>query len=63
MVLIDASGEKFCYSADITRCYPISGKFSSEARVIYEIVLKMQQVELILHMDRPLNYFVCIAVF
>lgn len=41
-VLIDAGGEYQTYCADITRVIPLSGKFSKEARQIYEIVLLMQ---------------------
>ncbi|CAO3646396.1 unnamed protein product [Cunninghamella echinulata] len=46
MVLVDAGGEQSCYSADITRCYPVTGKFSLEAKIIYEIVLKIQETVL-----------------
>lgn len=41
-LLIDAGAEKNCYAADITRTFPIKGKFSTETRAIYEIVLRMQ---------------------
>jgi len=41
-VLVDAAAESNCYAADITRTFPISGKFSSESKAIYEIVLQMQ---------------------
>ena len=41
-VLIDAGGEYRTYCADITRVFPLSGKFAPETRQIYEIVLKMQ---------------------
>ena len=41
-LLIDAGAEKNCYAADITRTFPIKGKFSTESRAIYEIVLRMQ---------------------
>ncbi|KAI9015332.1 peptidase M24, structural domain-containing protein [Phycomyces nitens] len=43
MLLVDAGGERFCYGSDVTRTFPISGKFSPEAKTIYEIVLKMQE--------------------
>ncbi|KAL0095462.1 peptidase M24, structural domain-containing protein [Phycomyces blakesleeanus] len=43
MLLVDAGGERFCYGSDVTRTFPISGRFSSEAKTIYEIVLKMQE--------------------
>lgn len=42
-VLVDAGGEVDCYASDITRCFPINGKFSKESREIYDIVLEMQE--------------------
>ncbi|KAL4792912.1 putative Xaa-Pro aminopeptidase pepP [Aspergillus venezuelensis] len=41
-VLIDAGGEYRTYCADITRAFPLNGKFIPETRQIYEIVLQMQ---------------------
>ncbi|GKT52707.1 XAA-Pro dipeptidase [Colletotrichum tofieldiae] len=41
-LLLDAGTEWNCYASDITRTFPISGKFSKESREIYDIVLKMQ---------------------
>jgi len=41
-LLLDAGTEWNCYASDITRTFPISGKFSKESRQIYDIVLKMQ---------------------
>ncbi|CAK7567236.1 MAG: hypothetical protein SEPTF4163_005198 [Sporothrix epigloea] len=41
-LLLDAGSEYHCYAADITRTFPISGKFSPESRAIYDIVLRMQ---------------------
>jgi len=43
-LLLDAGGEYNCYAADITRTFPINGKFSRESRDIYDIVLQMQHV-------------------
>jgi Xaa-Pro dipeptidase len=42
LLLIDAGCESNTYCADITRTFPISGKFTPEARAIYGIVLRMQ---------------------
>lgn len=42
LVLIDAGGEYKNYAADITRTFPANGKFSSEQKAIYELVLKSQ---------------------
>ncbi|AEO58636.1 hypothetical protein MYCTH_2306107 [Thermothelomyces thermophilus ATCC 42464] len=41
-LLLDAGAEWNCYASDITRTFPINGKFSKESREIYDIVLKMQ---------------------
>jgi Xaa-Pro aminopeptidase len=42
LVLIDAAGEYKGYAADITRTFPINGKFSGEQRALYELVLAAQ---------------------
>ena len=41
LVIVDIGAECPChfYSGDLTRTYPVSGKFSKEQRVIYSIVL------------------------
>lgn len=43
LVLIDAGGEFENYAADITRTFPVSGRFTEEQRIIYELVLKAQK--------------------
>lgn len=43
LVLIDAGGEYENYAADITRTFPVNGRFTPEQRAIYELVLKAQQ--------------------
>jgi Xaa-Pro aminopeptidase len=40
LLLVDAAGEYMGYSADVTRTFPVNGKFSPEQRAIYEIVLR-----------------------
>jgi len=42
LVLIDAGCELECYASDITRTFPVSGKFSDEQRALYEVVLAAQ---------------------
>ncbi len=46
LVLIDAGCEYAGYAADVTRTYPVGGRFTSSAREIYDIVLDAQQVAL-----------------
>ena len=41
-LLIDAGCEWNNYASDITRTFPLTGKFSKESRDIYDIVLRMQ---------------------
>ena len=43
MVLVDAGGEYGGYIADITRTWPISGKFSTPQKDLYEAVLRVQR--------------------
>ena len=42
LLLIDAGAEIDCYAADVTRTFPVNGKFSGPQREIYEIVLAAQ---------------------
>lgn len=42
LLLIDAGACIDYYNADITRTYPVAGKFSEEQRIIYELVLDAQ---------------------
>ena len=42
LLLIDAGAEFDCYAADITRTFPVNGRFSPEQRAIYELVLAAQ---------------------
>lgn len=43
LVLIDAGCEIDCYASDITRTFPVNGRFTPEQKAIYELVLKAQQ--------------------
>lgn len=40
LLLIDAGGELEGYTADITRSFPVSGKFSKAQQAVYDIVLE-----------------------
>lgn len=42
-LLLDAGAEARCYASDITRTFPVGGRFSSESRAIYDVVLRMQE--------------------
>ncbi len=42
LVLIDAGCELDYYAADITRTFPVNGKFSPEQKALYEICLRAQ---------------------
>jgi Xaa-Pro aminopeptidase len=43
LVLIDAGCELDSYASDITRTFPVNGKFSGPQKTLYEIVLASQQ--------------------
>lgn len=43
LVLIDAGAECQHYAADVTRTFPLNGRFSSEQRLIYSLVLQAQK--------------------
>ncbi len=43
LLLIDAGAEYDCYAADITRTFPVNGKFSAPQKAVYEVVLEAQR--------------------
>ena len=43
LLLIDAGCEYAGYAADVTRTFPVSGRFSPEQRDLYEVVLRAQK--------------------
>ncbi len=43
LVLVDAGAEYQGYASDITRTFPVGGRYSKEQKIIYDIVLKAQQ--------------------
>lgn len=43
LVLVDAGCEYESYAADVTRTFPVGGKFSKEQAELYELVLDAQQ--------------------
>lgn len=46
LVLIDAGAEIDGYATDVTRTYPVSGRFTPEQRRIYDVVLAAQKAAL-----------------
>lgn len=42
LLLVDAGAEYQCYASDITRTWPVNGRFSPEQRALYDIVLAAQ---------------------
>ena len=42
LLLIDAGAEVDCYASDISRTFPIGGRYSREQRALYEVVLAAQ---------------------
>ncbi len=42
LVLIDAGGELDNYAADITRSFPVNGRFNPTQRAVYDLVLEAQ---------------------
>lgn len=55
LVLIDAGGELDSYAADITRTFPVGGKFSKEQKQLYDLVLKAQLAAI--KMVKPGNHW------
>ena len=43
LVLIDAGAEYDYYAADITRTFPVNGRFKANQKALYEVVLAAQQ--------------------
>ncbi len=42
LVLVDAGCEHDYYASDVTRTYPVTGRFSAPQRAVYDIVLRAQ---------------------
>lgn len=49
LVLIDAGCEYLGYAGDITRTFPVNGRFSPEQRAVYDVVLAMLEKSLELY--------------
>ena len=46
LVLVDAGAEYGCYAADVTRTWPVGGRFSGPQRALYELVVEAQRAAL-----------------
>ncbi len=55
LVLVDAGGEYQYYASDITRTWPVNGRFSPEQQAIYELVLAAQHAAI--EQVRPGNHW------
>jgi Xaa-Pro aminopeptidase len=55
LLLIDAGAEFGYFTGDVTRTYPVNGRFSSQQKTVYEIVLEAQKKAI--QMVRPGNTF------
>ena len=42
LLLVDAGAELDCYASDVSRTFPINGRYSREQRALYEVVLAAQ---------------------
>ena len=42
LLLIDAGAELDCYASDISRTFPVNGRYNREQRALYELVLEAQ---------------------
>lgn len=42
LLLVDAGAEMDCYASDITRTFPVGGRYTREQRALYEVVLAAQ---------------------
>ncbi len=43
LLLIDAGAEYDCYAADVTRTFPVNGRFTAAQKAVYEVVLAAQK--------------------
>lgn len=43
LLLIDAGAEYDCYASDVTRTFPVNGKFTPAQKSLYEVVLAAQE--------------------
>ena len=54
LLLVDAGCEFDYYASDVTRTYPVNGRFTPEQRAIYEVVLDAHEAALAAVADRAI---------
>ena len=47
LLLIDAGCEYAYYASDVTRTFPVNGRFTKAQRAIYELVLEAQRASIV----------------
>jgi len=63
LLLIDAGAELDCYASDITRTFPVNGKFSDAQKAVYEVVLAAQKASIkAVQPERPMIDYHDVAV-
>ncbi|MXZ81515.1 MAG: M24 family metallopeptidase [Gammaproteobacteria bacterium] len=63
LLLIDAGAELDCYASDITRTFPVNGRFSGAQRDVYEVVLAAQLAAIeAVRPERPVTDYHDVAV-
>jgi Xaa-Pro aminopeptidase len=56
LLLIDAGAEMDCYASDISRTFPVNGRYSREQRALHEVVLAAQLAAIDeVHPGRPFS--------
>ncbi len=56
LLLVDAGAELDCYASDISRTFPINGRYTREQRALYDIVLAAQLAAIDqVHPGQPFN--------
>ena len=55
LLLIDAGAEYDCYASDVTRTFPVNGRFSEAQKALYEVVLAAQAAAI--EQVRPGNHW------
>jgi hypothetical protein len=63
LVLVDAGAEYQCYATDITRTWPINGKFTKAQLDVYNAVLDIQQKFVVVFLRYTPYEFISLFLF